>query len=302
MIRPEVGVAAQALCLLEAAAPKPGNVHSGADFEDARFEDFLLSAAAIGPVMAEAGARGVGETALRAVRETRKVVGTNTNLGIVLLLAPLAKAACELASGAGGPRGSAAQPVAAGSTPADALREGVRRVLAALTVDDARAAYAAIREAAPGGLGSAPEQDVAGEPTVTLRAAMALAADRDSIAREYVTDYEITFGTAAPALERGRRAGLSWPDAVVEAYLELLAAVPDTLIARKGGRAAAEAVSQRADEVLEAGGMRTEAGRRAVEAFDRELRDPRNARNPGTTADLLTAGLFVLWWTERGGA
>ncbi|MGH7545892.1 MAG: triphosphoribosyl-dephospho-CoA synthase, partial [Gemmatimonadota bacterium] len=162
-------------------------------------------------------------------------------------------------------------------------------------------AYAAIREAAPGGLGSAQEQDVAGEPTVTLREAMALAADRDSVAREYATGYALTFERSVPALQRARRAGLAWPETIVQAYLELLAEVPDTLVARKRGVEAAKEMSREARRALEAGGMHTSEGCRAVADLDRAWRDDSNAKNPGTTADLVAAGLFVLWWIERGG-
>jgi triphosphoribosyl-dephospho-CoA synthase len=209
-----IGVAAQIACLLEASAAKPGNVHPGAPFADARYEDFLLSGAAIGPAMAAAGEASVGAVIRRAVRATRHTVRANTNLGIVLLLAPLAKAAATL-----DPRDAEHDDARC-----PALRDAIRRVLDGLDVEDAREAYAAIREAAPGGLGSAEAQDVAGEPTVTLREAMALAAERDSVAREYVTDYALTFERTVPALERARRAGLIWPDAVVQAYLEVLAA------------------------------------------------------------------------------
>jgi triphosphoribosyl-dephospho-CoA synthase len=80
----------------------------------------------------------------------------------------------------------------------------------------------------------------------------------------------------------------------VETFLRLLAARPDTLIARKLGAAATAAVSRRAREVEDAGGVRTEAGREALEAFDDELRSPNNAYNPGTTADLTCAALFVV--------
>lgn len=278
-----VGVVAQIACLLEASAPKPGNVHPGAPFADARYEDFLLSAAAIGPAMARAGAETVGATIRRAVADSLRASGTNTNLGIVLLLAPLAKAAAGLD---------------VDSTGRVALRDRVRRVLADLSVDDAREAYAAIREAAPGGLGSADEQDVKDEPTVTLREAMARAAERDSVASEYATDYAITFERTVPALERARDAGLAWPDVIVQAYLEVLAQVPDTLIARKLGRDAAEEVSRETRWVVEEGGVRTDRGQRATLVLDRVLRDDRNERNPGTTADLIAAGLFVLGWSE----
>ena len=85
-----IGSCATLACLLEATAPKPGNVHRGADFADMTFTDFVVSAAAIGPAMERAAERGVGTTVLEAVRATRRLVPVNTNLGTVLLLAPLA--------------------------------------------------------------------------------------------------------------------------------------------------------------------------------------------------------------------
>jgi len=160
-------------------------------------------------------------------------------------------------------------------------------------VADADAVYAAIRLACPGGLGRAPEQDVADQPTVSLLQAMALAAERDAIAREYVTGYETIFGIAVPALRRARADGLTWSDAIVQAYLTLLAAVPDTHIARKHGAAAAGEVQRRARAALDAGGMRRPAGRVAAVALDHTLRDPHNRQNPGATADVTTAAIFV---------
>ena len=272
----EVAAAAQLACLLEVSALKPGNVCPGRDFHDTRYEDFLASAVAIGPAMAAAGERPLGVTIRTAVEATARWTRSNTNLGIVLLLAPLARAARAPRTGGG------------------ALRERLARVLAETTVQDAGETYAAIRLARPAGLGQATAEDVTSAPTVTLREAMAIAADRDSVAREYGTDFDLTFGTGAPALRAARHAGLSWGDATVEGYLGLLAEHPDTHIARKLGRAEAVRVSGRAAEVRRAGGVRTPAGRDALAAFDRELRDERNSRNPGTTADLTCAALFVV--------
>ena len=269
----EVAVAGQLACLLEVSAPKPGNVSPGQHFHDTRYEDFLVSAVAIGPALAAAGDRPLGGTILAALNATARWTRSNTNLGIILLLAPLARAALR----GGG-----------------SLREGVREVLAATTVADAAEVYTAIRRARPGGLGAAAAEDVAAAPTVTLREAMALAAERDSVAREYATGFDITFGIGAPALRAARSSGLDWSDAVVETYLRLLATVPDTHIARKLGPAVAEAVSRRSREVEQAGGVRTEDGRRALAAFDAELRGPTNSHNPGTTADLTCAALFVV--------
>jgi triphosphoribosyl-dephospho-CoA synthase len=270
-----VGMAAQLACLLEVSAPKPGNVSPGRHFADLRYEDFLASALAIGEPMAAAGEHGVGVTVRQAVEATAQWSRSNTNLGIVLLFAPLARAASLSASDA-------------------SLPESVRAVLEATTVDDARQAYAAIRLARPGGLDRAEAQDVSDEPTMTLVEVMRLAAHRDTVASEYATGFEVTFGLAVPALERARHDGLSWDDAVVETFLTVLAAVPDTHIARRSGAALAADVSTRARAVLAAGGVRADEGRLALDEFDRGLRDQRNSGNPGTTADLTAAAIFVV--------
>src|SRR5215813_14217016 len=146
-----VGLLTQVACVWEATARKPGNVHRYRDFDDASYLDFLLSAAAIAPVLEGAAAQPVGQTILETVRATRLVTQTNTNLGIILLLSPLA------AVPAGEP-----------------LRDGLLCLLARLDVADARAAYEAIRLANPGGLGRMAEQDVHDEPTQGLREVMGL--------------------------------------------------------------------------------------------------------------------------------
>lgn len=268
----EAAAAAQLACLLEASAPKPGNVSPGRPFSDLRYEDFLAAAAAIGDPLAGAAVRPLGVTIRLAIEATRRWPATNVNLGIVLLLAPLVRTV--LASGA-------------------LTRHAVQATLHETTVDDAREVYAAIRLASPGGLGQVEAQDVAGEPDRSLLEVMRLAADRDGIAREYATGFATTFDVGAPAVARGRRDGLDWSDAVVEAYLTLLASAPDTHIARRGGAALAVDVTRQAGEVLAAGGVRTTNGRAAIDAFDRVLRDPAHTANPGTTADLTAAAIFV---------
>jgi triphosphoribosyl-dephospho-CoA synthase len=267
----DVARAAQLACVLEASAEKPGNVTPSHDFDDTSYEDMLRSGIALGPELARAGERSVGETVLAAVRASRDTAGANTNLGIALLLTPLARAAL------GG----------------ESLRERLGDVLRALTVDDARDAYAAIRLAGAGGLDEPVEHDVHDVPRVTLREAMAAAAQRDTIASEYVTDHAVTFELGLPALADALDDGLRARDAIVELALQLLAAVPDTLIARKRGPEAASRVAAGARHVLRAGGVRSARGRTALAGFDASLRRDGNALNPGTTADLVTAALFV---------
>jgi len=271
----DIAAAAQLACRLEVTAPKPGNVSPGRPFRDLRFEDFLASADAIGPAMLRAGDRPVGSIVFEAVQASMRAAHTNTNLGMVLLLAPLARAAaiCE---------------------PGQSLRDALAAVLDATTVADARDVYRAIRMAGPGGLGTAPEQDVADDPTEPLIEVMRLGASRDDVAREYATAFATTFETGMPTLRELRQRGISWDDAIVQTYLTLLAARPDTHIARRAGRPLAADVSARAARVLERGGVATDAWRAAVNELDDSLRDPGNTANPGTTADLVTASIFAL--------
>jgi triphosphoribosyl-dephospho-CoA synthase len=264
------GTLAQLACLLEATARKPGNVHPSENFEDTTFLDFALSALAIGPALDRAAGRGVGAMVLDAVASTRRVVATNTNLGMVLLLAPLAAVARKVP-----------------------LREGVADVLSATTVDDARLVYRAIRLARPGGLGQATEQDVTAEPTQTLVDVMALAADRDTVARQYANSFGEVFDVGVPALRGALAAGRPLETAVIATHLRLLAEVPDTLIARKCGPDESREAARRAADVLRDGWPDSTTGILSCAGLDRWLRARGHARNPGTTADLVAAALFV---------
>jgi triphosphoribosyl-dephospho-CoA synthase len=254
----------------EVTARKPGNVHRQREFADTSYVDFLLSAAAAAPVLEAAGHLSVGEMVLEGLRATRQLVRTNTNLGLLLLLAPLAKV----------PR-------------AEDLPRGLPRVLAGLDNADARAVYQAIRLAVPGGLGQVSEQDVHDEPTQTLREVMGLAADRDLVARQYINDFHEVLAGGVPSLHRGLARTRSLEGAIILCHLHLMASHPDSLIARKRGVAEAIEAGSRARQALESGWPDAPAGRRALSELDDWLRAEGNRRNPGTTADLVTASLFV---------
>jgi triphosphoribosyl-dephospho-CoA synthase len=265
-----IGLHAQVACIWEATARKPGNVHRFRDFDDASYLDFVLSAAAVAPILDKAGERRVGDTILEAVQAQRRVARTNTSLGIVLLLAPLAAVPAE-------------QDIA----------QGLVRVLDGLDLADSRAVFQAIRLARPGGLGRAPEQDVHDEPTLPLRQVMALAADRDLIACQYANGFREVLAEGVPALERGLAETSSLEGAIIWCHLSLLAGHPDSLIARKRGLEEAVEAGSRARAVLAAGWPRQAAGVDALADLDAWLRVEGHSRNPGTTADLVTACLFV---------
>jgi triphosphoribosyl-dephospho-CoA synthase len=260
-------------CHAELRALKPGNVHVHAEGHGMTVELFERSAEASAPAMSAPGL-SIGERILRAVERTHAVAGCNTNLGIVLLCAPLAAAAFELD----------AHP---------SLRDALRAVLARLTLDDAEQAYAAIRLAAPGGLGTAPAHDVAACPTVTLLEAMRAARERDRIAAQYASDYRDVFELGVPRLESGRA---RWPAAewaTTLAFLGFLSAFPDTHIERQHGAAAAVQVQREARALGTALERCDDPAtlRAALMALDATLK--RTEHNPGTSADLTVASLFA---------
>ncbi|HET6879215.1 MAG TPA: triphosphoribosyl-dephospho-CoA synthase [Pirellulales bacterium] len=259
-------------CLWEASASKPGNVHRGADFEDLTFVDFATSAVVIGPAF-DSAARGarLGEIVLNAVAATRQAVATNTNLGAVLLMAPLAMAASEAAP----------------------LREGMGRVLRSLDADDARLVYEAIRLATPGGLGRVEEADLSGDAPDDLIDAMRLAADRDLVARQYANDFREIFDIVLPALAAGLEHRRPLSQTIVRAQLRLMTDFPDSLICRKCGPEIARQSATMAAAVLAVGEPGDEGYERALADFDFWLRSDGHRRNPGTTADLIAAALFA---------
>ena len=213
-------------CMLEVSAPKPGNVHRGADFEDLTFYDFIQSAVAIGSVFERHQVLSLGQLVFAAVEATRSVVSTNTNLGLILLMAPLAKA----------------------GTPDS---EGVRAVLTELQPEDAELVYLAINSSKAGGLGDVVEMDVAERAPKSLLAAMEHASERDFIAAQYVNGFDDILSVAAPKLYQNQQAGLSQIDAIVRTHVELMSLYPDTLIARKCGDEVARESASRAGFVLE---------------------------------------------------
>lgn len=263
------GQAATLACILEATAPKVGNVHRGADFDDLSFTDFVVSAAAIGPAIEAAPTTGIGRAVLTGVQATQTLVATNTNLGMLLLIAPLA----AVADG-------------------ESWQTGIRSACEGLTKSDCEAVYAAIRLAKPGGMGQAPEMDVAGPAPDELLAAMRAAADRDLIAKQYVDDFSLVL-TTAERLVTLRDEGESLTSAIVRAHVELIAEHGDSLIQRKGGPELAQRAQNVAQAVLRANQTSIEDYHAALADFDFWLRADGNRRNPGTTADLIAGALFM---------
>lgn len=269
-----------AACLAELEALKPGNVHRFAGGHGMDVAVFERSADVSAPAIAAAGAT-VGARVLGAVEATWAAVAMNTNLGILLLCAPLAAAAERLG------------PPASGEAAAARLRADVAGVLAALTADDAADVFRAIASASPGGLGTEEAHDVRAPPSIGLVEAMRLAAPRDLVARQYAGGFADVFGTGLPALAAARAAGETgmWP--AIQCFLAFAAAYPDSHVARKYGADAAlrlQADMQALRNRLFA--LDDPAEREAaLLVFDARLKAER--LNPGTSADLTVASLFA---------
>ena len=259
-------------CIEELRAPKPGNVSFASPGHGMRADDFVTSARCSAAVLGTPGLP-LGERVFRSVEATRLAVGCNTNLGIVLLCAPLAHAALE-------------------GDPERPLRDRVAEVLVSSGVEDAERVFSAIRLAAPAGLGASRRHDVRAPASASLVEVMREAEGRDRVARQYARSFEDIFDFGFASLARGRA---RWPggDAVVALYLEFLARFKDSHIERKLGTFAAEGVRLEAKQFLEGleASRSTEMNFEELASFDRALKGRRI--NPGTSADLTVATLLA---------
>jgi triphosphoribosyl-dephospho-CoA synthase len=258
-----------AACRAELDALKPGNVHVHGEGHGMTVEDFLTSAAAAAPALC-CPQSPVGRRIRDAVAASWAVVPRNTNLGIILLAAPL---------------------IAAAESGTGPLRDRVMRILEALTVSDAADCFAAIAQANPAGLGRVPAQDVTAAPTDTLRAAMILAAERDRIARQYATGYDDVFAIGVARIVESRRCGHPAPWTTTLVYLDFLTSFPDSHIGRKYEMETAERVRREAAALTRHLPSEPEAAFPLLLEFDRDLKA--RGLNPGTSADLTVASLLA---------
>ncbi len=288
------GQLATLACLTEFTATKPGNVHRAADFEDMTFLDMATAAVAIHPAMERATPDvGIGKTVFDAITATQDAVGKNTNLGTVLLFAPLAIAVNQLGKRAGNDSENARRD------PGD-LREAVRKILASTKAEDSRLVYEAIRLAKPGGLGEVNDSDIQSEAPSDLIHAMRLAEDRDLVARQYTTDFATVFDQIVPGIRIRMSKSMPSEQAIIATFVSLMASHPDSLIARKCGDSIAQESSIRAQKVADLENSDGESWLRELAELDFWLRSDGHRRNPGTSADLIAAGIFVaLWSGER---
>ena len=280
----EIAKIAQIASALEVSGyPKPGNVHRTRDYDDMVFEDFIISGIVIGDTIREATSDvdvenpQLGRYILEAVKETDKWIKNNTNLGIVMMLTPIAVAAAI-------------------SDDFDEIRSNVVKVMANTSVDDACDLYDAINIADAGGMGDQDEYDVASDSAKeelrannqTMYDVLKISAPWDMLAREMTSDMPAVFEIGFPTYHKLKEEK-SLNDACVLTFLKILSEVPDTLISRKYGSDEALKISMMTRDLLkmkDSGDFKVK-----LQEFDDYLFE--NSYNPGTTADLTAASIFL---------
>lgn len=303
-----VGRCTSLAALLEVSAyPKPGNVHRLRDFPDTKYEHFLAGSISLGPRMrklAEKGQRigngdrewamlGMGENILASVKDMMDwQSGGNVHLGILLLFTPLAAAAGSVLN--------------KGVVDLEELRNALDEIISGATPLDSVNIYKAIDEAmSVENLGSVDNLDVKDTSSLdrildeglTPRDIFRECQTRDAICNEWVTGFNVTFTEGYSFLRKRLDEGASINEATVDTFLQILSEHPDSLIQRKSGAKAAISVSEKAKEIVQAGGTSTEVGMKMIWELDDELREENGSLNPGTTADLTAASLFLLLLT-----
>jgi triphosphoribosyl-dephospho-CoA synthase len=300
-----VGGCAQLAALLEVSAyPKPGNVHRLRDFPSTRYEHFLAGSVAISTVIRELAMSGydvgtgqktweeigIGSKILAAVEASSKwQSGGNVNLGVILLFTPISIAA--------------GYTLIDGPLDLEKLRNIVKILPKSTTPIDSINLYKAIRLAMSDRvLGRVEELDIEDDSSfgrlnheaITLQGVFERCAGRDTICEEWVSGFNTTFTKGYPYLFNALKGSGDINVAIVDTFLYLLSEEPDSLISRKKGRKAALDVSGKARAIVSAGGFGSKKGREMTSALDRELQRSAGLMNPGTTADLTAASIFLL--------
>ncbi len=299
---------AREAAILEVNTRKPGNITPEHNFKDTTYKDFLLGCDALKPSIKKTALNGfkadrelirfsrigLGKNIKKAVSDVKEShVGGNTHLGIIMLYIPLAAAA--------------GMCISQDTDFRKHLRINLKKCIMLSSVNDSIDLYDAICFSGMSGLGEE-DLDVRDDKSKTelkrrninLEQLMKLSASRDTIASELASGLEIVFEVGVPTLERFHAMTKDLDASIIQTYLILLSRFPDSLIIRKKGRAVAEKVSGKAKDVLEAGGVITGVGLDAIKEFDKYLRSDGNKLNPGTTADLIAATLYVsLMYSEE---
>ena len=259
-------------CISELTTIKPGNVHCFADGHGMDVEHFLKSAYAAAGVLMNPELN-LAQKIFQSVQATQQAVAINTNLGIILLCAPIVQACIAL--------------------PNKTLRQSVQDEIEALDIDDARLIIDAIRLAAPSGLGKSKHYDVFEPVNSPIREIMAYAQDRDMIARQYASGYVDVFRFGFQTIDRLLQSNFTEGDLVTGVYLSFLSEYLDSHVSRQHGAAVAEEIQNEATELYFMFSETRPTNAISDHLLRVDMEWKQRDINPGTSADLTVATLFA---------
>lgn len=261
------------VCQLDVQSLKPGNISVYSGAKDLSVDDFLTSAKASAEPITDPNS-SLGLRILNAASATHDAVSTNTNLGMILLMAPLVQAAYVQRAGG-------------------SIQLALKYIFKQTSIEDAQHVYQAIRLAKPGGMGDKDDQDISEEPSVTLLNTMKIASTWDQIAAQYSNNFQDIFIFGVPRYQAlmGKWKDEKW--ATTGLFMSYLAHYPDSLIERKFGLLKAREISDMISD-LEMELCRSDSpGRYEAQLLEIDRQLKRNLINPGTSADLTAASIFA---------
>ena len=261
----------------EIHALKPGNVSIYSPGHGMSCADFIYSAKLCTPILADRDLP-FSRRILDSAKKIRAQVGCNTNLGMLLLFAPIIQAAeyCQTITLA-------------------QLQRSITTVLESADQADTDTVFAAIRIANPAGLGQSRQHDVFAKADCSLVEAMCAAQKRDCIALQYCNHFNDIFTQGYPAIQRfaDQWGNIEW--AAVACYFVYLTMFADSHIVRKQGKQTAARIKAQAKPILQR--LNTtddpEQIRHELLDYDRKLKEEKI--NPGTSADLTAASLLLYY-------
>lgn len=263
----------QQACKIDVQAFKPGNVSIYAEGHDMTVEDFILSAKVSADPISNPN-YSLGEKIYYAVKATRDAVGCNTNLGIILLCAPMIQALEKMSD-------------------LQTFRQSLSHILKSTTIEDANWTFKAITLASPAGLGSSDKADVHSEAKMTLLEAMKIAENKDRISLQYVSNFKDVFDFALLSYNASfeRWDDLNW--AAVTVYSALLSKYTDSHVERKHGTQHNAMLQKKMILVNNALLSASNPQQHEKMLFNLDKALKKASINPGTTADLTVATVFV---------
>jgi len=251
---------------------KPGNVNLLSSHKDTKAQDYLDSAILSSKELFNQN-YSLGKRILESVNVTRSQVNVNTNLGIILLCAPVIQSYIDFNN-------------------LD-LREGIKKTLSTTSIKDTHDLCAAINISSPGGLGDSDMYDTASYPNASIKQIMDYSQEYDRISYQYSHNFSDIFDFIIPKLEFLNRRYESLDISLSLLFIEILAKIPDSHISRKFGDKIAKKTSNNAYDLLKILDREYDPDYLAKALNNLDYEYKKKGINPGTTADLLVASLMI---------